>query len=932
MSRFNGLLAFIAVTCLLQGVNGVDGNSGVTYDSRSAILDGKRTLILSGAIHYVRVPVSDWPRLFTMAKNMGLNTIQTYVMWNFHEHKRGELVWDTDRANLKLFIQQAHEAGLYVVVRIGPYICGEYYFGGIPIWMRDVDNVTCFRCSDPIWEREMQKFVGEVVDQTRDFLYPAGPVIMLQVENEYGGPDQPYLEWSVDMARNLTTQVPWNLCHDVTKCTLVNNGTNKALCTINGFWEDQWDGTLSQPSPSWLQQQRGGNPTQPAIWTEDQGWFDQWGVAQRYRLSSDQSYGIMRWFAYGGAWHNFYMLTGGNNYGRQAGGVVTTAYAPDTVIDFLLLRHQPRYDFYTHMFNALQDASDALLSNEVPQAEELQPKGSLRGGASQQLTAVVTTCYQYQSPSQEWVFLPSEKNAGTDGSAPLTSLDGNASGLCLGPSLTPLSFVPCANAPGWQYDKKTGHLQSTVVAPCRKHGSSGNCTECLDHSGASVTLWDCKGASDPEQDNQVWIYDTTTSLITTSTATQCLTSQAPGGKHGTGVEAHRYGSVAFLSNFQTVGEEVLVDYQGKEYHLPGHSVVFVTVASGEVLFNTSDVVDEKPSYTDDDDDRTVHGHVVSGTEWKNAVEWVALRETAGNGSRTNTSTSGPIEQLVITDNDSDYLWYITEIALAFLVDGDGAPAVHVSGQGGSISYVYIEGQLVGTGSGTYTLKVDAHVAARLAGRGLETVKLQILSCAMGLYNGGDEPTSTKGVGKVSVNGKDITSQAWTMRWMLAGETEGIFDPSVAPSVASNMVPASSIAANETIVWFSTYLDLPKVPGSEKAGPGASQPINTSFVLYLASMNKGVAYVNGFNIGRYSAQPGEGDCSPTGCAPPHHGPQCYLYYKNCGKPTQTVYHVPFEVLKPTHNLVVLFEETAQYQGDTGRDLSKVALQALTEHPM
>lgn len=68
-----------------------------------------------------------------------------------------------------------------MVVRIGPYVCGEYYFGGIPIWMRDVDNVSCFRCSDPIWEREMKKFVGEVVAQTSDYLYPNGPVIMLQV-------------------------------------------------------------------------------------------------------------------------------------------------------------------------------------------------------------------------------------------------------------------------------------------------------------------------------------------------------------------------------------------------------------------------------------------------------------------------------------------------------------------------------------------------------------------------------------------------------------------------------------------------------------------------------------------------------------------------------------------------------------------------------
>lgn len=105
------------------------------------------------------------------------------------------------------------------------------------------------------------------------------------------------------------------------------------------------------------------------------------------------------------------------------------------------------------------------------------------------------------------------------------------------------------------------------------------------------------------------------------------------------------------------------------------------------------------------------------------------------------------------------------------------PTVHVSGQGGSINYVYLNGELLGQGSGSYTLPIGARVIARLADSGMASAKLQILSCAMGLYNGGDEPTSYKGVGKVSVNGKDITGQPWTMRWMLAGETEGIFNPS-----------------------------------------------------------------------------------------------------------------------------------------------------------
>jgi hypothetical protein len=140
-----------------------------------------------------------------------------------------------------------------VSVRIGPYICGEYYFGGIPVWMRD-SGAACFRCDDPIWEREMQRWVGHVVERISPQLASrGGNVVMLQIENEFGGPAgskggeflpgsdaDKYLEWAVDMARGLTTDVPWLLCHDVDQCTAVNHGGSqpynqskyqfKALC------------------------------------------------------------------------------------------------------------------------------------------------------------------------------------------------------------------------------------------------------------------------------------------------------------------------------------------------------------------------------------------------------------------------------------------------------------------------------------------------------------------------------------------------------------------------------------------------------------------------------------------------------------------------------------------------------------------------------
>jgi hypothetical protein len=94
-------------------------------------------------------------------------------------------------------------------------------------------------------------------------------------------------------ARNSTTAVPWLLCHDVDQCTYINHGNKqpynstpysyKALCAVNGFWMDVTDKDTHQPCPAWARTLHQGNPDQPLIWTEDQGWFDQWGVGKRIR-------------------------------------------------------------------------------------------------------------------------------------------------------------------------------------------------------------------------------------------------------------------------------------------------------------------------------------------------------------------------------------------------------------------------------------------------------------------------------------------------------------------------------------------------------------------------------------------------------------------------------------------------------------------------
>jgi len=249
----------------------------VSYDSRSFLFDGARELVLSGSIHYQRVMPTDWPRALALAAEAGFNAIQTYVLWDEHEPERGNVSF-AGRNDIAAFVRLAGSLGLRVDVRIGPYICGEHFNGGVPIWMRGAESgAACFRCSDPAWEAFTTHVLSAVVGELEraGLLWPqGGPVYVLQVENEYGGPEIDYLRFCVAAARNETTAVPWLLCHDEDLCAKVNAdaGEDVVLCTINGFWEDQSEEGDSQPSPAFVAAQRRQNPLQPLAWTEDQGW------------------------------------------------------------------------------------------------------------------------------------------------------------------------------------------------------------------------------------------------------------------------------------------------------------------------------------------------------------------------------------------------------------------------------------------------------------------------------------------------------------------------------------------------------------------------------------------------------------------------------------------------------------------------------------
>ena len=211
--------AFVAwvLVILNHDLNGVDGLlHNVTYDSRSLVIDGKRLLLFSGGIHYSRGTPTTWDHTMQLAKEMNLNTIQTYFMWNLHEHEsKGTFSWSNDanvnnlNANVTYFLDLAIKHGLYVTFRIGPYVCGEWNYGGFPWWLRDTDNIH-FRTYNKPFMNAMQRIMTIFVPIIEPyFASNGGPVIMLQVENEYvyypnATFGAEYVSWAVHMASNLT--------------------------------------------------------------------------------------------------------------------------------------------------------------------------------------------------------------------------------------------------------------------------------------------------------------------------------------------------------------------------------------------------------------------------------------------------------------------------------------------------------------------------------------------------------------------------------------------------------------------------------------------------------------------------------------------------------------------------------------------------------
>ncbi|XP_076933472.1 beta-galactosidase 3-like [Bidens hawaiensis] len=154
----------------------------VTYDSKSVIINGQRRILISGSIHYPRSTPEMWEDLVTKAKDGGLDVIDTYVFWNVHEPSPGNYNFE-GRYDLVRFLKIVQKAGMYVHLRIGPYVCAEWNFGGFPVWLKYVPDIS-FRTDNEPFKNAMKSFTEKIVNLMKsEKMYESqgGLIILSQV-------------------------------------------------------------------------------------------------------------------------------------------------------------------------------------------------------------------------------------------------------------------------------------------------------------------------------------------------------------------------------------------------------------------------------------------------------------------------------------------------------------------------------------------------------------------------------------------------------------------------------------------------------------------------------------------------------------------------------------------------------------------------------
>lgn len=292
--------------------------SGIEIKDRF-YLDGEEFHLISGAIHYFRVVPQYWEDRLLKLRAMGCNTVETYIPWNMHEPKEGEFVFD-GMLDLGKFIELAKSIGLYVILRPSPYICAEWEFGGFPAWLLKEDGMK-LRCTYKPYLDHVKRYYDTLMPYIKKYTYDnGGPVIMMQIENEYGyyGDDHEYMKWLYDLIRSYGIEVPL-FTSDGPYDDAFRGGKIPGVLQTGNF------GSHAKERFDFMKKYVDGPLSCMEFWL---GWFDDWGSGFHHTTSVEQNVEDFAYMLDNGN-VNIYMFQGGTNFGFMNGSNYYDKLTPD---------------------------------------------------------------------------------------------------------------------------------------------------------------------------------------------------------------------------------------------------------------------------------------------------------------------------------------------------------------------------------------------------------------------------------------------------------------------------------------------------------------------------------------------------------------------------------------------------------------------------
>jgi len=321
------LLTILALTALLFtfGSGSATAKSAAkpgtfTTGDKTFLLNGEPFVVKAAEVHYPRIPRPYWEHRIQMCKALGMNAVCIYIFWNIHEQQEG--VFDfTGNNDVAAFCRLAQKNGMYVIVRPGPYVCAEWEMGGLPWWLLKKKDIR-LRERDPYFMERVKIFEQKVGEQLAPLtIQNGGPIIMIQVENEYGsyGEDKPYVSEIRDCLREIygkelsLFQCDWS-------SNFEKNGLDDLTWTMNfgtgANINDQFRrlGELRPNAPKMCSE----------FWS---GWFDKWGARHETRPAKDMVEGMDEMLSKGISF-SLYMTHGGTSFGHWA-GANSPGFAPD---------------------------------------------------------------------------------------------------------------------------------------------------------------------------------------------------------------------------------------------------------------------------------------------------------------------------------------------------------------------------------------------------------------------------------------------------------------------------------------------------------------------------------------------------------------------------------------------------------------------------